>query len=120
MARNVKAAHGQRPTAATTTSRPPPGFFRPSNGNPFGRWLKGMAEISQEFGQFMQLRLQEDTGAWVKLVNCRTLNEAFEFQRRFVEKAAAEYMVETDRLSQIMASLSSASSPSVRRHGTTS
>lgn len=119
MTKSARAAL-QRPAAATTALGPPLDSFFTVNREAFERWVQGMMEISQEIAQFTQTRLQEDAAAWAKLASCRTPNEAFECQQHFLERAAGQYLAESNRLSQMIVGLASAGTPSAQHASTPS
>jgi len=113
----AKAALQRQPAAAAAALEQPLDSFFAINRAAFERWMQGMMEISQEIAQFTQARLEEDAAAWVKLAGCRTPNEAFECQQRFLEKASGQYLAETNRLSQIMAGLANAGASGAQQAG---
>ncbi len=84
------------------------GSLLEGNRQAFERWFRGVLDLSQEILKFTQARLQEDATAWVQLAGLRNFDEALRFQQRFAERAAKEYQEEFNRLSQIVAEMSAA------------
>jgi len=66
------------------------------------RWTHGLFEYSRELNAFAMARWQEDLEAWKALGNCRSLDELFQCQCGFVQKAASDYMAEAGKLTQVM------------------
>jgi len=93
------------PPATTSVPNGPPsgyGFLFEANQQAFARWFQGITILSGEVTQFIQSRLQDDMASWSALASCKTSEEAFECQRRFAEKATAQYSEEITKLSQLM------------------
>lgn len=105
MMKSPKTAAARRAAAPAMVMEPSVDAFFAVNRNALDRWVQGMIEISQEIAQFTQARLEEDAAAWISLAGCRSPNEAFEWQQRFLERASGQYLVESNRLSQIIAGL---------------
>ncbi len=76
-----------------------------ANQQVFNSWCRGVGAVSGEVTRFIQDRWSEDMAAWSALAHCRTPEEAFECQRRFVEKAMTQYAEEIAKLSQLMLTL---------------
>ena len=64
-------------------------------------WSRAVSALTEEVGQFMQARLQEDMGIWGKLTSCKDASQVFECQRQFVQKAATDYLDQANKLSRI-------------------
>ena len=103
-AKPTQSANGTLPTNGWS---PNYALLLEANQRAFARWLNGMNALSQEIAQFTQSRLQEDVAAWSTLASCSSPEAAFEYQRRFAEKATAGYVAEVTKLSQMMMSLAS-------------
>ena len=71
------------------------------------RWARAIAALTEEMGQFVQSRFQEDMGIWGKLTSCKDVSQAFECQRQFIEKATADYIDEANKLSQLTMTIAS-------------
>jgi hypothetical protein len=91
------------PSPAPDESAPGYGFL--FEAPVFTSWFRGVGILSGEMTRFIQDRLSEDMTAWSVLASCRTPEEAFECQRRFAEKATAQYAEEITKLSQLMLDL---------------
>jgi len=76
-----------------------------ANQRAFDSWIRGMSAFTEEMGNFMHTRLQEDIGVWTKLTSCKDAGQAFECQRQYVEKAAADYFDEAGKLSRLTMNL---------------
>src|SRR4030095_16941960 len=105
MANRAKKTLPTNGTIPTNGWAPSYGFLLEANGRAFAFWFNGMNALSQEIAQFTQDRLQEDMAAWSALTSCNRLEDAFECQRRFAEKATEGYAAEVTKLSQMMMSL---------------
>ena len=70
-------------------------------------WARAISALTEEMGQFVQARLQEDMGTWAKLTACKDPSQAFECQRQYAEKAAADYLDEANKLSRLTMSIAS-------------
>jgi hypothetical protein len=66
------------------------------------RWTHGMFECSRAFGAFAMARWQEDLETWKALGNCRSIDELLQCECSYVQKAAADYMAEMGKLTQVM------------------
>jgi hypothetical protein len=97
-----RAASPESLSPAARGSAPGYGFGLEWNQLGFARWFHGITTLSDEVTQFIQRRLQDEMAGWSALASCRTPEEAFECQRRFAEKATAQYAEEVARLSQMM------------------
>jgi phasin family protein len=78
------------------------GFVMEEDQQAFARWFRGVSSLSAALAEFIQSRLQDDMAAWSALASCTTSGEALECQRRFAEKATAQYSQEITKLSQLM------------------
>lgn len=107
---------------ARSSSTPSSESFRPAlgwngqldsllaaNERAFRAWARGVSTIAEEMNRFTQSRLREDAEAWQVLATARSPMDALECQRRFAEKAAAQYMEEAGRLSQLAVSIANES-----------
>jgi hypothetical protein len=120
MTKSPKTALHRRPAASSTALGPPLDAFFTFNQNALERWVQAMIEISQEIAQFTQARLEEDVAAWVRFAGCRSPDEALECQQHFLERASGQYLMESNRLSQMIAGLTSAGASPARHAGTPS
>lgn len=66
------------------------------------RWTHGVFECSREFGAFAMARWQEDLETWKALGNCRSIDELLRCECDYVQKAAADYMAQAGKLTQVM------------------
>lgn len=66
------------------------------------RWTHGVFEWNRELSAFAMARWQEDLEAWKTLGNCRSLDELLQRECGYVQKAAADYMAEAGKLTQVM------------------
>jgi len=105
----MKPARPARALPQVAGAAPSMGFISDVNERAMAYWTRSLSALTQEMTQFIEARLQEDVGAWFGLANCRNLNDLVECQRRFAEKAAADYLDEYRKLSQIMLNLTSES-----------
>jgi len=64
--------------------------------------MKGAVDMAEEIMTFAQSRLQADIEAWKTLAACQNPGEMFECQREFTEKAAAQYLEETSKITARM------------------
>jgi len=85
------------------------GFLTDVNERAVAYWARSLSALTQEMTQFVEARLQEDTGAWFGLASCRNLTDIVECQRRYAEKATADYLDEYRKLSQIVLNLTNES-----------
>lgn len=69
------------------------------------RWVHGVSAVTEEMTQFVQGRVQEDMGVWMRLAACRDPNEVLECQRHFMEKATHDYFQEAGKLSRLAMSI---------------
>jgi Phasin protein len=108
---HVSKARAMEPSALARPRSPLPapygpassyGFLFEANQHAFTSWFRGIGTLSGELTRFIQDRLSDDMAAWSALASCRTAEEAFECQRRFAEKATAQYSEEITKLSQLM------------------
>lgn len=93
------------PVAAPNEPAPGYGSLFEPNQQVFAGWFRGIGAVSGELTRFLQDRWSEDMAAWSALAHCRTSEEVFECQRRFVEKAMTQYSEEIAKLSQLMLTL---------------
>ena len=77
-------------------------------------WMKinevfanSLFSLSQEMLRFMQDRFREDVETNVALAGCRSPSDSFECQRRFLEKATAQYREIADKLTGLMTRMTS-------------
>jgi hypothetical protein len=91
------------------------GFLFDANQHAFASWFRGVGTLSGELTRFIQDRLSDDMAAWSALASCRTGEEAFECQRRFAEKATAQYSEEIATLSRLMMDLATEGLQSFQR-----
>lgn len=73
----------------------------------FKCWAHAVSALSEEMGQFVQSRLQEDLSIWTKLTTCKDPGQAFECQRMFVQKATTDYLDEFNKLSRLTMNIAS-------------
>lgn len=78
-----------------------------SNRQAFECWSRAVTALTQEIGQFVQARLQEDLNIWTKLTACKNVNDAFECQRQFLQKATTDYVDEANKLSRLTMTMAS-------------
>ncbi len=100
------AIHPRKRTPAGAAAEQGYGSLFEGNRQAFEHWLRAMMNMSQEILHFAQARLQEDVAAWTELASLRSFDEALRFQQLFAERAAKEYLEEFNRLSQIIAGMS--------------
>lgn len=94
------------PNMALATGWDPSSLFD-ANQQALKAWARAISTLTEEMGQFMQARLQEDLGIWGKLTTCKDVTQVFECQRQFVEKATADYVDEANKLSRLTMSMAS-------------
>lgn len=111
----AKLARPKKSTPSPNGSSAGYGFLLEANQQGFARWFHGITSLSGELAQFIQNRLQDDMAAWSALASCRTSEEALECQRRFAEKATAQYSEEIAKLSQLMLRLATEGLDSFQR-----
>jgi len=81
------------------------GFLLEANQQYISHWFEGTLALSKDLGEFAQNRVHEDMVAWSALAGCKSVEEVAECQRRFAEKATAQYSEEFGKLSQRMIGL---------------
>lgn len=74
-------------------------------------WTRGISALSGEVGQFAQARLQEDMAMWGKYAACKDMNQAFEYQRQYAQKAVSDYLDEAKKLMRLATSILGESFP---------
>lgn len=97
-------AEGKKSPAGSTAKEPQSWdsrFLFDVNQQAIQRWTRGMSALSEQTNQFMQARFQEEIGAWNKLTACRNPPQLVEWQREYLEKAAADYLGQAEKLSLI-------------------
>ncbi len=67
--------------------------------------MQGAADLAQEIMTFSQSRFQAGIDAWKELLTCRSPDDFFKCQERFLEKAAGEYLDEVGKLTSQMVGL---------------
>lgn len=84
-----------------------PASMADANQQALKSWARAMAALTEEMGQFMQSRFQEDMSIWSKLASCKDVSQAFECQRQFVQKATTDYIDEANKLTQLTMNIAS-------------
>ena len=69
-------------------------------------WVLGAMELALEIGDFARNRMQEDCAVLAQLLISRNPGAAVDCQRKALEKAATEYLNESQKLSRMAAALS--------------
>ena len=114
----VRPSARARPTSPLPVpdqSAPGYGFLFDANQPAFTLWFRCIGALSGELTRFIQDRLSDDMAAWSALASCRTPEQALECQRRFAERATAQYAEEIAKLSQLMLDLANEGLQSFRR-----
>ena len=74
--------------------------------------MKDSFELAHEMLTFSQVRLQANIDTWQALVTCRNPSDFLECQKAFAEKATAQYLDETNKLTTgVMGIISTAAAP---------
>lgn len=74
--------------------------------------MKDSFEFAHEMLTFSQARLQANIDAWQALATCRNPADFLECQKEFAEKATAQYLDETSKLTtRMIGIMSSATTP---------
>jgi len=80
-----------------------------------GSMMRGLFEMSQQMVQFAQVRLGEDVKVYETLCHCKDPGEALDCQKRFAEKATAQYLEQVNALNGLMTQISTESLSSMQR-----
>jgi Phasin protein len=104
----AKTAQTQQPKTAGNGWALPYAALLENNRYAFAHWVQDAMALSQEISRFIQERLQEDVAASVALTTCRSATDVMGCQRRFATKAAEQYSVEINKLSQMMMKVTTA------------
>jgi len=74
--------------------------------------MKDSFELAHEMLTFSQARLQANIDAWQALTTCRNPADFLECQKEFAEKATAQYLDETNKLTtRVIGIMSTAAAP---------
>lgn len=74
--------------------------------------VKDSFELAHEMLTFSQARLQANIDAWRALATCRNPVDFLECQKEFAEKATAQYLDETNKLTtRVIGMMSTAAAP---------
>lgn len=96
MATQTKSSTATPATDAVVWSMSQPSMDEMANA--YSAWLERASRLSEEAFRFAHYRVTKDIEVAAQLMRCNDANEALTLQTEFVNKLAADYVAESQRM----------------------